>query len=56
MEFAEIDTKGKIKTYCVEPKVGTVIIFPSYTHHRVSPVTKGTRYSVVAWYGGPPFK
>ncbi|MEC7191643.1 MAG: 2OG-Fe(II) oxygenase [Pseudomonadota bacterium] len=37
-------------------KRGDVIVFPSYLHHRVKPVTKGVRYSIVAWYGGPPFK
>jgi PKHD-type hydroxylase len=31
-------------------------VFPSWTLHRVTPVTKGTRYSLVAWVAGPPFK
>lgn len=35
---------------------GMVTFFPSYTLHRVKPVTKGTRYSLVAWISGPPFK
>lgn len=35
---------------------GMVAIFPSWTLHRVTPVTKGTRYSLVAWVSGPPFK
>ena len=35
---------------------GLGIFFPSYTLHRVTPVTKGTRYSLVAWISGPPFK
>jgi len=29
--------------------LGGAVIFPSYTLHRVSPVTKGVRYSVVLW-------
>lgn len=37
-------------------KRGTVLAFPSYTLHRVTPVTKGTRYSLVAWITGPAFK
>jgi len=37
-------------------KVGSIIVFPSYTEHRVSPVTKGVRYSLVVWFLGPPFK
>ena len=35
---------------------GSIIFFPSYLEHRVAPVTKGTRYSVVLWFLGPPFK
>ena len=33
---------------------GTIIVFPSFIEHRVIPVTKGTRYSLVAWFVGPP--
>ena len=39
----------------VEKEKGTVIIFPSYLLHRVTPVTKGTRRSLVLWIDGPPF-
>jgi len=35
---------------------GTISIFPSYTLHEVTPVTKGTRYSLVGWVWGPKFK
>lgn len=35
---------------------GMITFFPSYAMHRVKPVTKGTRYSLVAWVSGPPFK
>jgi len=35
---------------------GRVLFFPSYSLHRVTPVTSGTRNSLVAWVGGPPFK
>ena len=37
-------------------KTGSIYIFPSVLEHRVSPVTKGTRYSLVIWFLGPPFK
>ena len=33
-------------------KQGTVIMFPSYMCHRVSPVTAGTRWSLVIWIQG----
>ena len=34
---------------------GSIIVFPSFIDHRVTPVTKGTRYSLVTWFVGPPF-
>jgi len=34
---------------------GTLVFFPSYVWHRVSPVTLGTRYSLVLWSSGRPF-
>ena len=36
-------------------KPGTLIFFPSFLEHRVAPITKGTRYSVVLWFLGPAF-
>ena len=35
---------------------GSVIVFPSHVHHQVTPVTKGTRYSLVCWHLGKPFR
>jgi PKHD-type hydroxylase len=35
---------------------GSIIVFPSFVWHRVSPVTRGTRYSLVIWNLGRPFK
>jgi PKHD-type hydroxylase len=35
---------------------GMICLFPSWSLHRVTPVTRGTRYSLVAWVSGPPFK
>ena len=40
----------------VDKDKGTVIVFPSYIRHRVTEVTKGTRYSLVTWVVGPPFR
>ena len=33
---------------------GSVTIFPSFVWHRVTPVTSGTRYSLVNWHQGWP--
>ena len=35
---------------------GAAIIFPSYLVHRVTAVTRGTRWSLIAWVFGPPFR
>ena len=35
---------------------GTMILFPSYMKHRVTPVTRGKRISLVTWISGPPFR
>jgi PKHD-type hydroxylase len=35
---------------------GSMVVFPSHTYHRVTPVTEGTRYSLVIWCIGDPFK
>ena len=37
-------------------KKGTIIMFPSYVRHRVSPLTRGTRYCIVGWVHGPHFR
>ena len=36
-------------------KVGSIVVFPSAMEHRVAPVTKGIRHSLVTWFVGPPF-
>lgn len=35
---------------------GGLLVMPSFLYHRVTPVTKGTRYSLVGWIVGEPFK
>ena len=40
----------------LEMKQGDVVVFPSFMEHRVAPITKGIRYSLVTWFLGPPFK
>lgn len=53
-EFQVKTTNDEAKT--LEVKRGRAWFFPSYTLHRVAPVTKGVRRSLVLWVGGPPFK
>ena len=49
-EFEEVKTTADFRAK------GTLILFPSYLRHKVSPVTAGTRYSLVAWFFGPRWR
>jgi PKHD-type hydroxylase len=40
----------------MDRKRGAVAVFPSYQLHRVVPVTRGVRHSLVAWVSGPAFR
>lgn len=44
------------KPVAVEKKRGLIAIFPSWQLHRVTPVVKGSRQSLVVWVSGPEFK
>lgn len=46
---------GPIDT-TIQKEKGLVVAFPSHTLHRVTPVKKGIRKSLVVWISGPPFK
>jgi len=35
---------------------GSVLFFPSFYYHAALPVTKGTRYSMAAWFEGPKWR
>jgi PKHD-type hydroxylase len=48
----ELMSDGKI----ARPKQGQAIFFASFIRHRVIPITKGIRKSLVVWFGGPSFK
>ena len=48
----ELMSDGKI----ARPKQGQAIFFASFIRHRVVPISKGVRKSLVMWFGGTPFK
>lgn len=54
-DYSPYPSKNKLKTEHLK-KQGTIINFPSFVFHRVKPVTKGTRYSLVVWHTGPKLK
>lgn len=35
---------------------GSAVVFPSFVLHRVTPVTRGTRWSLTLWSHGPAFR
>jgi len=49
------ELKHRVQCKEILPK-GSIIVFPSFVWHRVKPVTSGTRYSLVVWHLGRPFR
>ena len=49
------ESKHRVQCKEILPK-GSIIVFPSHIWHRVKPVTSGTRYSLVVWHLGRPFR
>lgn len=50
----QVMTSGDVLT--IRKQRGLVAAFPSYVVHQVTPVTQGSRQSLVAWVSGPAFK
>ena len=48
----ELGSEGKV----AKLKQGNAIFFASFIRHRVKPVIRGNRKSLVMWFGGTPFK
>lgn len=44
------------RPWTVSREKGALIMFRSHIIHEVTPVTKGTRHSLVAWVQGPPWQ
>jgi PKHD-type hydroxylase len=55
-EGGDFEIKTGVQSQILPFKKGRVVAFPSWTLHRVTPVTKGIRKTVVVWVGGPKFK
>ena len=49
LELMSPDKKAKLKQ-------GHAVMFASFLNHRVAPVTRGVRQSLVMWFGGKPFR
>lgn len=55
-EGGELEVLNAPEPIAVDRKKGRIAAFPSWALHRVTPVTKGTRYTLVVWICGPAFK
>ena len=55
-EGGELQILDKAEPETINKQKGLITLFPSYTLHRVTPVTKGVRYSLVVWVCGPALK
>ena len=55
-EFEGGDLELMSENKVAKIKQGHAIFFASFIRHRVKPVIRGNRKSLVMWFGGPPFK
>ena len=54
--YMSVGGPGNVGEEITDLKLGTAILFPSFIVHRVAPVTKGVRKSLVVWVTGPKFR
>lgn len=52
----ELEFGGDKFTRKASLQQGGAVVFPSWLRHRVTPVDKGARWSLVGWWLGPPFR
>jgi PKHD-type hydroxylase len=51
-----IDLNESIRTVPFSAKAkGSIVVFPSFVYHQVTPVIRGTRKSLVVWFNGQPY-
>ena len=55
-EFEGGDLELMSENKVAKIKQGHAVFFASFIRHRVKPVIRGTRKSLVMWFGGTPFK
>jgi predicted 2-oxoglutarate/Fe(II)-dependent dioxygenase YbiX len=52
----DLELKYGTRPQAMDKARGAFIAFPSFLLHRVTPVTRGTRWSLVAWILGPRWR
>jgi len=57
-KYTPLEYWKRISNLTADPKnkkKGTAFVFPSWAHHKVTPIESGSRKSLVCWWNGPPF-
>ena len=52
----DLEFRFRSEVHRAEKARGLMVAFPSFVLHRVAPVTRGTRYSLVTWITGPRWR
>jgi len=55
-EGGELLLKTGKEDTVIPKELGYAVVFPSFLLHKVNPVTKGIRKSLVSWIAGPPLR
>ena len=55
-DFGPHSNQDRFKELTEIKPQGSLVVFPSYVYHRVLPITKGMRKSLVLWCLGRPFR
>ena len=55
-EGGDLEMMLSRQPFAVPRSKGAVALFPSFVMHKVTPITKGTRRSLVLWLGGSHFR
>lgn len=52
----ELELFTQVNPVVIKKEKGLICAFPSWIMHRVTPVTRGTRRTLVVWVAGPKFR
>jgi|TARA_Y100001938_G_scaffold150683_1_gene242794 PKHD-type hydroxylase len=55
-EGGELEIYTWDRPFVADKTIGSCVLFPSFLLHKVTPVTKGKRNSLVLWVSGHPFR
>lgn len=55
-EGGDLQIMNSVNPVTIKKEKGFGVLFPSYTLHRVTPITKGVRKTLVVWVTGPAFR